>query len=206
MVKQAEHAFICPHCGKPATAVERGSAIWPGFDDKGRSEGPPAEWTLVQCDRCAMPTVEVREDYGGGFDEDERTIVYPQPRRLSFSIPSELRKGWQEAQTCFDAKAFTASVIMVRRTLEATCKDQGVTKRTLDQSLKELRAQGKIDGTLAEWADALRLAGNKGAHATDEWVSRENAEDALAFAEALLDHVYVLRKRFDDFKKRLKKK
>lgn len=44
---------------------------------------------------------------------------------------------------------------------------------------------------------------NQGAHYTGESVSRDDAEDSLAFTEALLDHVYVLRKRFEEFQKRL---
>jgi hypothetical protein len=92
---------------------------------------------------------------------------------------------------------------MVRRTLEGTCLKQGVQERTLAGSLKELRNRGLIDDTLAEWADALRVLGNEGAHYTERGVGREDAEDALSFAEALLDNLYVLRKRFADFQARL---
>jgi hypothetical protein len=152
-----------------------------------------------------MPSVEIREDYGGGFEVDEPVIVYPAPHRISPDVPSELRREWEEARACFSSKAYTACLVMVRRTLEGTCKLQGVKKRTLAENLRELEKQGRIDGTLAEWADALRIAGNRGAHYTGEAVPREDAEDALAFAEALLDHVYVLRKRFDEFQRRIKK-
>lgn len=56
-------------------------------------------------------------------------------------------------------------------------------------SLSKLVTDGLIDQTLAEWADVLWRVGNKGAHYTGEPVSREDAEDALSFAEALLDHL-----------------
>lgn len=150
-----------------------------------------------------MPSLELREDYGTGFEDDEPAIVYPAPHRLSPRVPIALRREWEEARTCFDAKAYTASAVMVRRTLEGTCADQGVKKRSLAASLKELQSQGLIDHTLAEWADALRIAGNKGAHYTGTAVSREDAEDSLAFAEALLDHIYVLRGRFEAFRNRI---
>jgi Domain of unknown function (DUF4145) len=65
-----------------------------------------------------------------------------------------------------------------------------------------MKDQGKIDSTLADWANLLKIVGNEGAHFTGRPVNREDAEDALAFAEALLDHIYVLRKRFDEFKAR----
>jgi hypothetical protein len=202
---ERRRAFICPHCEKPATAVARGVVDWDGADADGRIINPPAEWTLVQCERCHMPSVEVREDYGDGFEYDEPVIVYPARQRISPNVPSDLRREWEEARACLDAKAYTACLVMVRRTLEGTCQDQGVKERTLVRSLAELQNRGLIDGTLADWANALRIAGNQGAHFTGKSVSREDAEDSLAFAEALLDHIYVLRKRFDEFQQRLNK-
>lgn len=68
----------------------------------------------------------------------------------------------------------------MRRTLEGTCADQGVKSKTLAQGLKQLTANGLMDETLARWANALRIIGNKGAHYTGEPVAREDAEDALA--------------------------
>jgi len=153
-----------------------------------------------------MPSLQVREDYGIGFDKDEPSLIYPERRRLSTDVPAPLRREWEEAFTCFEAKAYTAATVMVRRTLEGTCKEQGMTKRTLAENLKELQAQGLINDTLAQWADALRVVGNAGAHYTGRSVSREDAEDALHFAEALLDHSYVLRKRFEQFQQRLDKR
>jgi hypothetical protein len=92
---------------------------------------------------------------------------------------------------------------MVRRTLEGTCADQGIKGKSLAMGLKQLATNGQMDKTLAEWADALRVVGNKGAHYTGTPVAREDAADALAFAEALLDHIYVLRQRFAQFLARI---
>ena len=115
-------------------------------------------------------------------------------------VPPPLREQWAEACKCFDAKAYTAAVVMVRRLLEATCADQGAAKRTLAASLKDLRERGLINGVLVEWADALRALGNEGAHYTGTSVNREDAEDALAFAEAVVDYLYVLHLRFEQYK------
>lgn len=195
--------LICPHCTQPTSATIRGIAVWDGRDPYGNPRDPPAEWALLQCSTCGQPIVECREDYGRGFDDDPGGVVFPAPRRLSPTVPQPLAREWQEARTCFDSKAYAACVVMVRRTLEGTCEFQGVANGTLAQRLTKLREEGLIDGTLAEWADALRIAGNQGAHFTGEAVSRQDAEDALAFGEALLDHIYVLRKRFESFRSRL---
>lgn len=195
-------SIICPHCHKSATAKIRGSAVWDGYEGD-EPVNPPVEWRLVQCTNCWHPSLQAREDYGRGFDDDDPVAVYPAPQRISPSVPQPLRREWEEAQSCFDAKAYTACGVMVRRTLEGTCKDQGVKAKTLAKGLREMRSQGLIDGVLAEWADALRLLGNQSAHFTGKEISREDAEDSLAFAEALLDHLYVLRKRFAEFQKRI---
>jgi hypothetical protein len=63
-----------------------------------------------------------------------------------------------------------------------------------------------MDTTLTEWADGLRVLGNEGAHYTGTRVSQQDANDALAFAEALLDQIYVLRRRFEEFKGRRNRK
>jgi Domain of unknown function (DUF4145) len=107
---------------------------------------------------------------------------------------------------CFSVKAYGATVVMVRRILEGVCKENGVQERILIKGLEELKKAGLVDGTISTWATALRLLGNEGAHYTGKRVPRDDAEDALAFAEALLDHIYVLRKRFTEFENRRVKK
>jgi len=200
---QAVRAFVCPRCERPALAVVRGVAIWDGLNREGTaSVNSPAEYALVQCNECRQVSVQVREDFGEGFDDDSPVVVYPAPRRLSWAVPSALRREFEEAQTCFSSKAYEATAVMVRRTLEGTCKESGIESRTLAEGLKKLEEKGHIDSTLAEWANALRLVGNEGAHYTGTQVTRDDAEDALAFAEALLDHAYVLRQRFAEFASR----
>lgn len=111
---------------------------------------------------------------------------YPSPRRLSKAVPRAPCDELVEARKCFDARAYTATLVMVWRTLEGKCADQGSTKMTLAESLKDPQAQGKIDGLLAEWADLLRVVGNEGAHFIGNKAFTEDAEDALDFAEARL--------------------
>jgi hypothetical protein len=114
-------------------------------------------------------------------------------------VPEPLRREFEEAQACFKAKAYKATVVMVRQVLEGACEESNVHERTLAKSLDKMKADGLIDTIIAEWANALRILGNEGAHYTGNPLPRDDAEDALAFAEALLDHIYVLRKRFEKF-------
>ena len=196
-------AFVCPRCELPALALIRGIAVWDGMDkERILPLNPATEYALVQCSECREVSVQIREDFGRGFQDDEPGIAYPAKRKLSRDVPDPLRREFEEAQTCFSAKAYEATVVMVRRILEGTCKENNVREKTLVRSLNKLKVDGLIDGTIAEWANALRVLGNEGAHYTGRRVSRDDSEDALAFAEALLDHIYVLRKRFAEFARR----
>src|SRR4051794_14507450 len=105
--KSQTRAFICPHCGRPATGEIVGEAVWDGFEGE-ETVNPPVEWAMLQCKRCDQPTVQIREDYGYGFDEDEPGVVYPAPRSISRSIPAPLRREWDEARICLEAKANAA--------------------------------------------------------------------------------------------------
>ncbi|WP_406293994.1 DUF4145 domain-containing protein [Streptomyces sp. NBC_00624] len=107
-----------------------------------------------------------------------------------------------EARSCFSAKLYTATAVMVRRTLEGMCVEQGSNKKPLFVALGELRDANKIEGRLFDWAQALRVLGNQGAHFSKEAVSREDAGDALELAEALLDYIYVFTAKYEKFQKR----
>ncbi len=74
--------------------------------------------------------------------------------------------------------------------------------KPLFKMLEQMKDEGKIDGRLLEWAQELRILGNQGAHYTGTSVSREDAADGLALAEALLDFLYVLTAQFAAFKAR----
>ncbi|MGW7364631.1 DUF4145 domain-containing protein [Streptomyces sp. NPDC054841] len=173
----------------------------------GGEEEPPYVLELALCGNCHDPFLMAEEDYGEGWD-GEPAILWPkQQRPLSLQVPEALRREHEEARQCFSSKAYTATAVMVRRTLEGVCLEQGVSStggrpKPLFKMLAQMKDEGKIDGRLFEWAQALRVLGNQGAHFTGTSVSRQDAADGLALAEALLDYLYVLSAQFDAFKAR----
>jgi len=191
-------ALLCPTCDSVGVCEPRGFSIF--YDPR---EGLPERWTLLQCPQGHAILV-LQNQYGPmSFDDDDPFRMYPpQDRRLSDLIPSGLRATHDEARRCFHAKAYTAAVVMCGRTLEGTCKNQGITAPTLQKSLDQMKANGIIDGRLAEWADTLRSVRNAAAHFSEQVVDRQDAEDAIAYCEALLDYIYVLKSRFDEMKSR----
>jgi hypothetical protein len=169
------------------------------------TDSPYYRYTLLECDEY-HPTLIAQVDsnpYEGTFSWDEPRRVYPaQDRQLSTLIPDQLRQIHEEARSCFNARAYTAAAVMCGRLLEATCKLNNVAARTLHQSLAKMKEIGLIDGRLWEWADTLRTIRNAAAHYDGTTISKQDAEDALAFNEALLDYLYVLSARFNELKAR----
>ncbi|MGW3209538.1 DUF4145 domain-containing protein [Streptomyces sp. NPDC001135] len=158
--------------------------------------------TLTQCSECGRALVVTQGDDLEGRWSDPVRVFPPTGNQLSFGVPSKLRDECEEARRCFTAKAFTATAVMVRRVLEGLCLEQGATAKPLINALKQLAAEGKLDGRLLEWAQKLRGLGNHGAHHTGMPVQRQDAHDALLLTEAILNYVYALPMQFEAFRRR----
>jgi Domain of unknown function (DUF4145) len=122
--------------------------------------------------------------------------------RVNPNAPRQIQVAFEEACGCYRTRAFTASAIMCRKTLEGICAANGITERSLTGSLKRMRDQGLIDERLFEWSDALRIVGNEAAHDVSVCISQADAKDILEFTNAILDYMFSYRDRFDQFKKR----
>jgi hypothetical protein len=189
----------CSQCDKAIMATEVGTVEYVVF-------GPRERATLFRCNTCGHPLLY--EENVDPFD-DESTVwmvgsrLWPEPRRsLSREVPLVLRREFNQAQKCFMAQAYTATAVMVRRTLEGVCVENKISEKILARALRKMHDEGLIDSRLFEWAQALRVLGNEGAHFTGREVNKEDAADALALAEALLDYMYVLSAKFQEFQQR----
>lgn len=195
-----EHVAVeCGHCRKSVSSPIAGTTF--EYDDNGDVN----RTVLLECPACNRPNLVAQfvEIYGDESDKGPPQRLWPSPpRQLSIEAPSTIRDDFAEAQRCMSVDAHTAAAVMIRRVLEGIAADQGATGRVLAEQLKNLETTGAIDGRLAEWADALRVVGNSAAHAGSESISREDATDAISFAEALADYVYTFRVQFDRFKAR----
>lgn len=196
--------ITCSQCEKPVIATPRGYVLDSSSVEEG-ADSPYYRYTLLECDK-SHPTLVVQVDTGEShtsFIWNDPRQVYPvQDRQLSILIPRQLRQIHEEARACFNTQAYTATAVMCGRMLEATCNLNNVTEKSLYQSLARMKTLGLIDGRLWEWADTLRTIRNAAAHYDGTTISKQDAADALAFNEALLDYLYVLSARFNELKAR----
>jgi hypothetical protein len=165
------------------------------------TEELPATWFFCKCPRCTLPMLAISEL----FDDDSppRRVFPPAERReLGIAVPKNIQAAFKEAVQCFKAKAFTASAIMCRKTLEGLCAAHEAKSGNLAKNLAKLRDEGVIETRLFEWAEELRVSGNEAAHGVDSTVSRQDCEDILEFTEALAQYVFTYRHKFQQFKER----
>lgn len=90
-----------------------------------------------------------------------------------------------------DAGELIAACIMARRGIEIAIKQFGGQGKNLEKKIDDLAARHIITPALRDWAHEIRHIGNEAAH-DEEPVSREDAEQAVYFAEMLFTYLYTL--------------
>lgn len=165
----------------------------------------PLRTYLLRCPACSLAIVgQTHENIRDGKPFwPNLTRVFPNPRRLlGLGIPKIVKESIDEAEKCMQAGAFLAATAMCGRALEAICRHHGTKDTYLGAGLKELREKGIIDARLYQWSEELRDQRNKAAHATSEGISGQDASDVLAFTYAIIDYMFLLALKFEQFQKR----
>jgi len=117
-------------------------------------------------------------------------------------IPENVRKPLQEANTCLNSKAYDSCAVQCRKAIEAICHAKNCVKGSLRDKLKELCEQSIIDSKLLDWAGAIKVLGDRGAHPYRDEIGEEEAKFALEFAVEVARYVFVLNKKYESFKSR----
>jgi hypothetical protein len=167
----------------------------------------PFDVSLLICPSCKNTLVGGQyiwsDPDSGEVSKEILTRLWPQPKKsLSWSIPSGIRESIDEAHKCFRAGAHIACAAMAGRALEGVCRHFKTKSKFLGGGLKELREKEVIDSRLFEWSQELQKHRNLAAHASDEKISRGDAEDLLDFVIAICEYVFVLTERFQNFMSR----
>lgn len=215
----------CPWCKAKVAALEEGRADRMYFDHEA---GEPFGTRLFvgSCPSCSsilagVSTQTEFEGYDSDHDEWSDVVrVYPKPPKTfsSYRIPRVVEDSLHEADRSLQSNANIAACVMLGRALEALCRDiltdkesgaestKAKRKVMLGEGIKKLRDTGVIDSRLYEWSQQLQAFRNLAAHPEDIAISREDAEDLQSFVYAIVEYVYDLTDRYEEFKARVKKR
>lgn len=170
----------------------------------------PYRYSFLKCPKCDSPFLVVQElvysNPDGNEFWDDPYRLYPTQDKINFSYPEPIKKAYSEARACFKTKAYTATAIMCRKTLEGICAEHNISESNIETSLRKMKEQGIIENRLFEWADTLRISGNEAVHDLNITVSMDDARDILEFTNAILEYVFTFKDKYEQYKKRQENK
>lgn len=219
----------CPTCKAKVAAIEHGCVRKSGGIDQEGYEHYGIIVYLGVCPKCCKILVGESQQIGiEGYDSEydewaEAIRVYPEPPKTFTSerIPKVVSESIAEAVRSLQANANVAACVMFGRALEAICRDLlepeqivGEIKSTsapkrpvmLGEGIRKLKDKGVIDQRLFDWSQQLHAFRNVAAHPTDKTISREDADDLRSFVYAIIEYIYDLTDRYNEFQERLTKK
>jgi len=170
----------CPGCGK---TFELDDSSYSGF--KGE----------VRCAECAC-VLEVESDSEGGYGPHLVSVTLKD--KIKVSLPTDaspqVAEDFYEAERCFNAKSYRATVTMCRRSLETGCDAKGVKEGNLSQKIANMHEKGIIDEPTYHLASGIRQFGNYGAHPKEDllkMVGAQEAEFILKLTERVLKQLWL---------------
>ena len=219
----------CPWCKAKVAAHEHGrgtKADW--IEEAGEPYG--ITLSIGECPSCeSLLAGESHQIRFAGYDSEydiwsDFVRVFPKPPKTfsSYRIPKVVKDSITEADRSLQVNANIAACVMLGRALEAVCRDviektttsststRSPAKKTrpimLGQGIKKLKEKGIIDDRLFDWSQQLHAFRNLAAHPENVSISRDDAEDLQTFVYAIIEYIYDLTDRYDEFKERLAKK
>ena len=163
--------FRCPNCDQLASLSRIGghSLVEDGVGE--------VEYIFGSCVRCGTPALVEEYPHADGTGTIQH---FPSaPKTLDVELPRRVKLSYREALQCATARAYIATAVMVRRTLEAVGKEFKPDARGLADGLKAMQAQGVISAEVFAWGEELRFLGNIGAHPTDDEITAQDATDSI---------------------------
>lgn len=191
----------CPECGAVVKTEERGKIIRTNPYEPTEGDG----YFLFECLSCqsvllGYTTWSIDHVLNKTEWKTRAERLYPTSfsTDLSPEIPASARRDITDAQKCFSHGIYSATAVLCGRALELLIKEK-TGKDMIAKGLLALKDKSIIDNRLFNWAEALRIERNIGAHASEEDTTKENAQDVIDFTIAIFDYVYVLSEKYEKY-------
>lgn len=177
----------CGYCG-----LKRAQMSVVVQDNEGQTaQGKSVMHTVLQCPDCARLTI--LQTVKNVNAQPSIVRVFPRDEDMKMDVkhlPEDVETYYQGARRVLDAGVPDAAAVQLRRTLEAAAAHFEVKNGVLVKRIETLIEQGLVTKQFGEAMHRIRAVGNVGAHASDERVDEETAEQALNFTTQLLRNLF----------------
>jgi hypothetical protein len=198
--KQIGASGKCPHCA--ANSCFRPMATYLG---QSTYEVSIKKYTQTAVSACECESCQGFVLVRGSREHQQQNqgiygliAVYPlgtPNEQVEADVPPEIAEDFREALRCEWIKAFKACVVMCSRAVQASVIVLGAEGDTLVRQIDNLAKKGIITEPLKQFAHAVRLTRNVGAHPDKdglEDIKLKDAADMIEFTREFLHHVYVM--------------
>lgn len=165
----------------------------------------------LKCTNCSgyvMVLWSASSSFGSHRLHNFRVLPYPLKITKSPSyMPDGVGRSWLQAQKSLETSSWDAAAVMTRTAMETALKDNHAQGSRLVNKIDDLANKGILPPLMKDWAHEVRLLGNEGTHADplSTGVEEEDAQDAAEFLDYLLEYLYALPKRIEEYRKRKSK-
>lgn len=186
----------CPHC-----QIAKPLLSFCSLDYDNQRDDP--RWAAYICSNCgnvvtAMGHMESFAARGGTGHVTYVDKTFPDAKPVEEQLPERARRYLEQAhRTMGDAP--DAAAVMASSSVDAMLKDKGFTcrKKSLRDRIDEAKEAHLLTEDMAKWAHHVRFMSNNPRHADedDPYVSPEQAQTVVDFADALGEFLFVLPSR-----------
>jgi hypothetical protein len=182
-------------CDVCATVVETDEVAC--YDCTNGEENSTKRQILVKCRRCNNTMLTMQDNIGNvlsGDVWDSPVRLWPlRETQLNTNIPDYINEIYEEALKCFCAKAYSATIILSKKTLKCISKNMGINEKDLASSLKMMKKKNIINDELYIWADKIGFLSDEKNLEDSEKNSFEQSKDVIDFLDALLKCTYSIK-------------
>lgn len=121
--------------------------------------------------------------------------------------PEAVGRYWLQAKRNISDENWDAAAVMARSALQIVLRDNKAEGKNLKQEIDDLAAKGTLPPIMKDWSTHVRNLGNDSAHPQPEQdpTNPQDARDIVGFLDFLLEYLYTLPHRINQYRGRGKK-
>ena len=205
--KLAVHQITCPFC------MERGNFKTAFHAEKKKpNSGKKLNFDTLECGNCKGYVMVLWSASEYGFDRGLHDYtVLPWPLKFEKCPehwPEAIGRYWLQAKRNIRDENWDATAVMARSALQLALREHKAKGKNLKQEIDDLATKGILPPIMKDWSDHVRELGNDSAHPNPAQgpTNPHDARDIVRFLDFLLEYLYSLPHRIQQYRERAKKK
>lgn len=194
--------ITCPFCEE-----EGNFARVAHFRKQNPRSGKTLNFDTYRCGNCVGYVMVLWSASSRGLGGMHDYRVLPRPMRLTNHPehwPEAVGRHWIEANRSLADENWGAAAVMARSALQAALREKGAEGDSLYDEINDLASKGALPPLMKDWAHEVRQLAKPAAHpkVAEPATDPKDARDIVNFLDYLLEYLYDLPKRIEDYRGR----